>query len=69
MVLRDRLRSLRAGLGADSRRSLIEFGLEVARAEAGEGVWTAHEDTHGPRIASDWTVSLDWPGTFLLTGS
>ena len=37
------------------------FGLEA--------VWTAHEDTHGPRIASDWTVSLGWQGTFSLTGS
>ena len=34
-----------------------------------EAVWTAHEDTHGPRIASDWTVSLGWHGTFSLTGS
>ena len=34
-----------------------------------EAVWTAHEDTHGPRIASDWTVSLGWQGTFSLTGS
>ena len=36
------------------------FGAEV--------VWTAHEDTHGPRIASDWTVSLGWQGIFSLTG-
>ena len=34
-----------------------------------EAVWTAHEDTHGPRIASDWTVSVGWQGTFSLTGS
>ena len=33
-----------------------------------EAVWTAHEDTHGPRIASDWIVSLGWQGTFSLAG-
>ncbi len=33
-----------------------------------EAVWTDHEDTHGPRIASDWTVSVGWQGTFSVTG-
>ena len=43
MALRDRLRSLRADPGADSRRSLVELGLELARAEAGKGAWTSRE--------------------------
>ena len=43
MALRDRLRSLRADPGADSRRSLVELGLELARAEAGKGPWTSRE--------------------------
>ena len=28
-----------------------------------EAVWTAHEDVHGPRIASDWVLSLGLAGS------
>jgi len=43
MALRNRLRSLRVDPDADSRRSLVELGLELARAEAGKGAWTSRE--------------------------
>ena len=38
--LKDHLRSLGTEPGAESRRSLVELGLHLARAQAGEGVWT-----------------------------
>ncbi len=41
--LKDHLRSLGAGPGAESRRSLVELGLELAKAQAGDGVWSSPE--------------------------
>ena len=38
--LGERLRALGRGTDAEARRSLVKLGLELARAEAGAGVWT-----------------------------
>ena len=38
--LKERLRSLGRGADAEARRSLVKLGLELARTEAGDGVWT-----------------------------
>src|SRR5690606_20457166 len=39
LALRERLRGLGTGPEDETRRSLVELGLALAHAEAGEGVW------------------------------
>ena len=47
--LRDRLRVLRDEFLTEAPGTLVELGLALARAEAGEGIWTQPEAEQGLR--------------------